>query len=240
MSAYVFNRANGSPIGMLSTTGEGLPGMSWFNNWSGGTYALLTPDSRYVQGHSRVGARFDIAVEGDYLFEFNAETKDMIACHNSASAMVVSGAYSYIIEKAFDKHPVEGFVTAVHGTVKCILRSNGSTQWSNPDLDYDPYTLIKAGDILFVGGTKKVVAYDCSNNGNEVWSKTVTGKVRGLAAANDYLFASTDTGHVYAFGGIPHDLSGDGKVDLEDLFFFVSAYLDCTNPNDPSCQPYSP
>ena len=198
MSAYMFNRTTGSPIGMFSTTGEGI--ISWMNNWSGGTYALLTPDSRYFQGHSRLGAFFGYPIEGDYLFEFNAETRDMIACHDSAAAMVVSGSHSYIIEKTFDKHPVEGFVTAVHGTVKCILRSNGSTRWSKSNLDYDPYTLIKAGDIIFVGGTKKVVAYDCSDKGKEVWTKKVTGKVRGLAAANGYLFASTDTGHIYAFG----------------------------------------
>ena len=234
MSAYAFDRITGSPIGMLSTTGQGIFG--WMNNWSGGTYALLTPDSRYFQGHSRLGAFFEYDIEGDYLFEFNAETRDMIACHDSASAMVVSGGNSYIIEKSFDKHPAEGFVTDVYGKVKCVLRSNGSTQWSKSNLDYAPYVLIKAGDNIFVGGTKKVVAYN-SSNGNEVWSKTVTGRVRGLAAANGYLFVSTDTGHVYAFGGMPYDLSGDGKVDLDDLFFFIRSYLKCTNPNDPDCQP---
>ena len=236
MSAYVFNRTNGSPIGMLSTTGQGIFG--WMNNWSGGTYALLTPDSRYFQGHSRLGAFFEYDIEGDYLFEFNAETQDMIACHHSASAMVVSGAYSYIIEKSFDKDPVEGFVTAVHGTVKCFLRSSGSIQWSKSKLDYDPYTLIKAGDILFVGGTKKVVAYDCSDNGKEVWSKTVAGKVSGLAAANGYLFASTDTGCVYAFGGRGGDLSKNGKVDMTDFLIFIEAYLKCTDPSGPNCQQY--
>ena len=150
------------------------------------------------------------------MFEWNTETRDVIARHDSASALVVSGANSYIIERTFDKDPVEGFVIGVHGRVKCILRSNGSSQWSKSNLDYEPYVLIKAGDLLFVGGTKKVVAYDVLN-GNEVWSKTVTGKVRGLAAANGHLFASTDTGHIYAFGGAAGDLNGDGKVGADDL-----------------------
>ena len=98
---------------------------------------------------------------------------------------------------------------------KASCAAVGSTQWSKTNLDYEPYVLIKAGDILFVGGTKKVVAYDCSDNGNEVWSKIVTGRVRGLAAANGHLFASTDTGHMYAFGSPRSDLKGDGKIDAD-------------------------
>ena len=193
MSSYVFDRTNGSPIGTLSTSSEGFYG--WMNNASAvGTYALLTPDSHYLQGRGRIHE------EGDSLWEFNAETRDVIARHDSASAMIVSDSYTYIIERTFDKDPDEGFVIGVHGTVKCIMRSDGSVKWSRSDLDYDPYTLIKAGNIIFVGGTKKVVAYDCSDKGNQVWSKTVTGKVRGLTAANGYLFVSTDTGHIYAFG----------------------------------------
>ncbi len=162
--------------------------------------------------------------------------EDKVVFDSSGTALVVSGSYAYIIERTFDTDPQEGYLLDIHGTVKCILRSNGSTQWSKSNLTYNPYVLIKAGDNLFVGGTKKVVAYN-SSSGNEVWSKTVTGKVRGLAAANGFLFASTDTGHIYAFGGIPGDFSGDGAVNLFDFELFVRTFSDCTNPNDSSCQP---
>ena len=70
--------------------------------------------------------------------------------------------------------------------------------------------------------------------------KTVTGKVRGLTAANGYLFASTDTGHIYAFGGVPGDFSGDGVVNLVDLCIFAGVYLNCTNPTDPGCEEPTP
>ena len=107
--------------------------------------------------------------------------------------------------------------------------------WTTSGLDYSACLLIKAGDNLFVGGKGKVVAYD-SSNGSELWTKPVNGRVHGLAAANGHLFVSTDTGRVYAFGGIPGDLSGDGSVGVEDLFFFIGTYLNCTNPGDLNCQ----
>ena len=228
---HVFSRTTGSNLGIIYYS-EPKSIIGWQVNWSAvGTYALLTPDSHLIHGRGRLYS------EDDTLFEFNADTRDYIAIHDSATAMIVSDSYSYTIERSFDTDPLEGYLLDIHGTVKCILRSNGSTQWSKSNLDYNPYVLIKAGDNIFIGGTERVVAYNISN-GNEVWSKAVDGKVRGLAAANGHLFVSTDTGHIYTFGGSPYDLSGDGKVDIDDFSFFVEAYLNCTKPTDDTCQPY--
>ena len=59
--------------------------------------------------------------------------------------------------------------------------------------------LVLAGDVLFVGGTNIVVAYSIAN-GDELWSRVVKGRVRGLAAAGGRLFVSTDTGSIHMFG----------------------------------------
>ncbi|MBT6154394.1 MAG: PQQ-binding-like beta-propeller repeat protein [Planctomycetaceae bacterium] len=58
--------------------------------------------------------------------------------------------------------------------------------------------LIVAGDLVFVGGEKEVVAFR-TEDGKQVWNAEVEGETRGLAAANGRLFASTTTGNVYTF-----------------------------------------
>jgi len=84
------------------------------------------------------------------------------------------------------------------GYLKAVKRSDGSAVWSVP-CDC-PLTLIKAGGLLFAGGDGNISAHSIAN-GDKVWTKTVSGRVHGLAASNGYLFASTDTGNIYAFGG---------------------------------------
>jgi len=60
-----------------------------------------------------------------------------------------------------------------------------------------PCSMIWAGNHLFAGGDGKVAAFD--RDGNKVWSASVKGKAYGLAAADQCLFVSTDTGHIYSF-----------------------------------------
>ena len=57
---------------------------------------------------------------------------------------------------------------------------------------------IVAGNTLFVGGDKKVVALDCKT-GSQTGAVTVEGEARGLAAADGALFVSTDVGKIYCF-----------------------------------------
>ncbi|MCL4202265.1 MAG: PQQ-binding-like beta-propeller repeat protein [Pirellulaceae bacterium] len=64
--------------------------------------------------------------------------------------------------------------------------------------------MILAGSHVLAGGTDEVVALD-SETGREVWQAPVEGLVKGLAAANGRLFASTDNGRIYCFGSAVAD-----------------------------------
>ena len=55
-------------------------------------------------------------------------------------------------------------------------------------------SLIVAGDLLFAGGDERVAAYN-TETGEEVWSASVEGEVRGLAVSDGRLVASTTGEH---------------------------------------------
>jgi len=165
-----------------------------------GCYALLTPDSRFVRGH----ANFQAA---DYeLAEHNTDSRDHIATHPNGRRLVVSGNTAYLLTET---------------SLSAILRSNGSLIWSVP-CDC-PYVLILAGDVLFAGGTNKVIAYSIAN-GNELWRRAVNGRARGLAAAGGRLFVSTDTGSIHMFGptSLQADLDKNHAVSLLDISMFAN------------------
>jgi len=173
-----------------------------------GCYALLTSDSRFIRGHAKVNAA------GYELAEHNAETTDRIATHPNGRRLVVSETVAYLLTET---------------SLSAINRSNASAVWS---IVCDcPYALILVGDVLFAGGTNKVVAYSTAN-GQDLWSRNVDGRARGLAAAGGRLYVSTDTGRIYMFGStnLPADLNKDGTVDLLDLAIFCDEYLGCTDP----------
>jgi outer membrane protein assembly factor BamB len=60
------------------------------------------------------------------------------------------------------------------------------------------FSMILAGDILFLGGSDKIDAIN-AKSGEKLWSQKVTGDVYGLAAANGQLLASTSAGYIYSF-----------------------------------------
>jgi hypothetical protein len=173
-----------------------------------GCYALLTSDSRFVRGHAKVHT------EGYELAEHNADTRDRLATHPEGRRLVVAGTTAYLLKT---------------DSLSAIRRSDGRTMWSVP-CDC-PHALILAGDILFAGGANKVVAYSAAR-GDELWSRAINGRARGIAAANGRLYVSTDAGSIHMFGRthLPADLNGDGRVDLLDLAAFVDDYLKCTDP----------
>jgi len=183
----VYNRIDGSLIRNFESTGLG-GGLTNAGNANGGVYALITSDStpQFVYGRGQSYGADNHPTDASRLRAFNASTADSIATHPAAICLVVSDGKAYILTG-----------TSLHA----VTRPAGPTVWTtNAGFDYSPSALIQAGNHLFVGGTGKVVAYDRSS-GNELWSNLVTGRVRGLAAANGHLFVSTDTGHIYAFGG---------------------------------------
>ena len=184
----VYDRTNGGLLSNFESTGYG-GGQTNTGNANGGVYALITSDStsQFVYGHGQSYGADSHPTASSTLRAFNASTADSIATHSSAICMVISDGKAYILTGT---------------TLQAVTRPSGPTVWTTAGFDYSPFSLIKAGNHLFVGGSGKVVAYD-SSNGGELWTRKVTGRIRGLAAANGYLFVSTDTGHIYAFGGIP-------------------------------------
>jgi outer membrane protein assembly factor BamB len=79
--------------------------------------------------------------------------------------------------------------------------------------------LIVAGDLLLVGGDGRIAGYK-TTIGEKVWSASVEGEVRGLAAANGQLVASTTGGKIYAFGNAPADPqpAQQAKTDSESPY----------------------
>ena len=59
--------------------------------------------------------------------------------------------------------------------------------------------LILAGNTLFAGGNKEVVAYN-TKDGKKTWSAPVNGEARGIAVAHGQLLVSTDKGTIHCFG----------------------------------------
>jgi outer membrane protein assembly factor BamB len=68
-------------------------------------------------------------------------------------------------------------------------------------------TLMLAGNVLLVGGDRKVLAFDAAS-GQVLWAGDVAGKARGLAAAEGRLLVSSDTGAIYCFGAEGAKASG--------------------------------
>jgi outer membrane protein assembly factor BamB len=208
---YVFNRSNGSLFGYIG--GEA---------GNGGCYVLLTSDTGYAYAHGQDHG-------SGYLAE---EYVDYVATYPGARCMVVSGQTAYVVTQQFTVDKTKNDKTVINPQLKAINRSNGNTIWSAP-CDSPYYSLIVAGTVIFAGGTNKVTAHNTAN-GSELWSKSVQGRARGLAAANGRLYVSTDTGKIYMFGqtDVTGDFNNDGIVNLKDLATFVSEYLQCTDPTN--------
>jgi outer membrane protein assembly factor BamB len=61
-----------------------------------------------------------------------------------------------------------------------------------------PYSMIMAGDVLFVGGRNEVAAVD-PDSGKVVWTAPVSGDAYSLSVVKGGLFVSTDQGRIYCF-----------------------------------------
>ncbi|MCX5758372.1 MAG: PQQ-binding-like beta-propeller repeat protein, partial [Candidatus Hydrogenedentes bacterium] len=69
-------------------------------------------------------------------------------------------------------------------------------RWRRPNVLRD--ALVMSGDRLYAGGNKAVMAVD-AKTGQDVWQAPVEGRACGLAIAGGRLFASADSGKIYAF-----------------------------------------
>ncbi len=61
-----------------------------------------------------------------------------------------------------------------------------------------PYSMIMAGDVLFVGGRNKVAAIE-PQSGKVIWTASVGGGAYSLSVVDGGLFVSTDEGQIHCF-----------------------------------------
>ncbi|MHC4245145.1 MAG: class I SAM-dependent methyltransferase, partial [Planctomycetota bacterium] len=83
------------------------------------------------------------------------------------------------------------------------------------------YSLIMAGNTLFVGGKDEVVALSAAD-GRESWSASVNGAAYGLSVANGRLFVSTDEGTIHCFTN--RSIIPSGKPELVHLETDIDPY----------------
>ncbi len=212
---HVFNRATGASAGVLSG--------------SAGTFALLTsdgPSTGIVYGSGRFSTSGHLSTGSN----------DRIASYPNGKCLVVANDTSYTITETSTVHTTSGYKYNYNTKLVALDRSNGgAVKWQHT-CNTRKFTIILAGDLLYTGGVGKVEAHSITD-GSVVWSAPVNGRVRGLAAANERLFVSTDTGKIYMFGSssVPADFDGNGTVDADDLMTLIGDYLDCTDPETPGC-----
>ncbi len=75
------------------------------------------------------------------------------------------------------------------------LEQKGRKWTAKSDLES---SLIVAGNLAFVGGPKRVAAFEIET-GKEVWTAPVEGDARGLVVANGHLYVSTTSGDIAVF-----------------------------------------
>ncbi len=211
----VFSRSTGASAGTLSG--------------SAGTFALLTSDGAstgFVYGPGQFGSD-TTALKGN---------NDRIASYSEGKCLVVANDTAYTITESSTVHTTKGYKYDYVTKLKALDRTNGgSLKWTH-DFDTRRFAIILAGDLLYTGGVGKVEAHNITD-GSVVWSAAVNGRARGLAAANERLFVSTDTGKIYMFGlsTVPPDFDRNGTVDIVDFVRLLGDFLKCTDPANPNC-----
>ncbi|APZ92406.1 PQQ-binding-like beta-propeller repeat protein [Fuerstiella marisgermanici] len=113
--------------------------------------------------------------------ESSSSNREVVAGLGTGNALVVDGATSWMLT---DSEIIASSLTKRNVLWKAACDC--------------PFTMIKAGDTLFVGGDQMVAAHSASD-GKLLWKQPVTGRAFGLAVANGRLFASTDEGAIHCF-----------------------------------------
>ena len=217
----VFHRSTGASAAAISGTA--------------GTFALLTsdgPTTGFVYGTGL------FSTSGNKL----TGNSDRIASYPAGKCLVVANDTSYAITESCSVETTSGYKYNYITNLKALDRTDGgSVKWNAP-CNTRRFTVILAGNLLYTGGVGKVEAHSITD-GSVVWSAPVNGRVRGLAAANERLFVSTDTGKIYMFGSgcVAADFNCDDSVDILDFVTFAADYLKCTDPETPAiCQDLVP
>ena len=81
-------------------------------------------------------------------------------------------------------------------------------EWKQATKDND--CLVATANLIYVGGDKRVTAYN-RTNGVQVWQVDVEGTASGLLVAQNHLLVSTTTGKIYAFPSAEASIDSEAK-----------------------------
>ncbi|MFQ5734748.1 MAG: PQQ-binding-like beta-propeller repeat protein, partial [Planctomycetaceae bacterium] len=191
---------------------------SWRGNGGGvigGTKALLADGQLYSGGaqhflpidqkNGKVGFGYfdgkEMAVAGDDAYVATGTRIARISRREYAAASLKRYKLNAAIKSLSRKlkgppKTVKRIRSKIADLRKQIATINAGVKWSRKSgLES---SVIVAGNLVFVGGNGKLVAFDAAT-GKDRWSMSLDGDVRGLAAANGRLLASTTTGKIYCF-----------------------------------------
>lgn len=145
----------------------------------GGSFVVLTKDSVFHGPGNKTG----------WLTASSLDSLETVASFKNGNAIVVAGDISFLL------------------TDESLSATNYVSREELWSVDSDcPFSLLLAGDTLFVGGQDRVAAHD-AKTGQRIWSHPVMGKAYSLVVANGHLLVSTDTGSLIAFS----ETRDDGK-----------------------------
>jgi outer membrane protein assembly factor BamB len=156
------------PAMFARTTGKKLLSLKK----GGGSFVVVTPDERVLHGPGN---------KKGWINDSSLADPAKLVTHNSARVMRVQGGRSYLL---------------MDDRVACMDRVTKKTVWQRTGTY--PFSMIVAGDTLFVGGVDRVAALKTAD-GALLWSGDVRGKAYGLAFASERLYVSTGEGHIHCF-----------------------------------------
>lgn len=156
----------------------------------GGSVVVVTLDDAVMHGPATDTRR------GGFR-QSNTATREVVAGLGRGNALVVDGDTSWML--------TDDQIIASSLTRRAVL-------WKTP-CDC-PYTMTKAGDVLFVGGADRIAAHSALD-GARLWSHKVEGTVYGLAVASGRLLASSDRGVIHCFTSKPTPATSPQLVDLD-------------------------
>ena len=174
----------------------------------------VAPTPRRIPGNERIistwPVRTDVLVEGDKAFVcagiFPSQGVQQLTLNVADGSIVKSAplkvtAQGYL-ERKFGKlmvgtgrNPAGEFVADLQVTGRELGKEVSSIAASYP------YAFIGAAGVRIGGGDGKIAAFNL-DDGKQLWSAKVEGKVHSLAIVGGRLLASTDLGHIYCFS--PH------------------------------------
>lgn len=163
-----------------------------FKKSGGGSIVVVSLDESIFHGPATDSRKGGIG-------RSDPKTREMVAGYGRGSALIVGDRVSYML--ADDELIASDLATRkVLFQVPCQQR----------------LSLAGSASAVFAGGEDSVAAFH-PVTGTQLWQQDVEGKVYGLSVANDRLFASTDTGAIYAFRAESGEAGAGQTPDDQDV-----------------------